>query len=183
MRFIMHIFLGFIIGGMYWQIGNDGSRALFNFGFCFTIIIAFLYIPMMPILLECKLLYILSWPTRKLIFFVISVPVQVQMVKREHFNRCYRVMPYYLSVIFAKFPIQLINSLMYLTMVKKFAKQNISTFTLKQTSFVFFQVYFLSGQPIESFRIFYFYIVAILTSLTSESFGIMIASRLSITVN
>lgn len=55
----MHIILGLVVGGIYWQIGNDGSKQLFNFGFCFTIIIAFLYIPMMPILLECKNLFFL----------------------------------------------------------------------------------------------------------------------------
>lgn len=54
LRFIMHIILGLVVGGIYWQIGNDGSKQLFNFGFCFTIIIAFLYIPMMPNLLECE---------------------------------------------------------------------------------------------------------------------------------
>lgn len=57
MRFYMHIFLGFVIGGLFYQMGNDATKTLFNFGFCFTIIIAFLYIPMMPVLLECKYLH------------------------------------------------------------------------------------------------------------------------------
>jgi hypothetical protein len=48
----MHIFLGFVIGGLFYQMGNDGTKTLFNFGFCFTVIIAFLYIPMMPVLIE-----------------------------------------------------------------------------------------------------------------------------------
>jgi hypothetical protein len=56
MRIYMHIFLGFVIGGLFWQMGNDATKTLFNFGFCFTIIIAFMYIPMMPVLLECEIL-------------------------------------------------------------------------------------------------------------------------------
>ena len=51
----MHIFLGIVIGGLFFQMGNDATKTVFNFGFCFTIIIAFMYIPMMPVLLECKI--------------------------------------------------------------------------------------------------------------------------------
>ena len=52
----MHIFLGLVIGGLFYQMGNDATKTLFNFGFCFTIVIAFMYIPMLPVLLECKLI-------------------------------------------------------------------------------------------------------------------------------
>lgn len=54
LRIYMHILLGFLIGSLFWDMGNDASKTLFNFGFCFTIMIFFMYIPMMPILLECK---------------------------------------------------------------------------------------------------------------------------------
>ena len=54
LRIFMHIFLGLVIGGLFWQMGNDATKTLFNFGFCFTIIITFMYIPMLPVLLECK---------------------------------------------------------------------------------------------------------------------------------
>lgn len=39
---------------MFYDMGNDGAKTMFNFGFCFTCIIFFLYIPMMPVLLQCK---------------------------------------------------------------------------------------------------------------------------------
>lgn len=55
LQIYMHLILGLVIGGLFHSMGNDASKTLFNFGFCFTIIIFFLYIPMMPILLECKL--------------------------------------------------------------------------------------------------------------------------------
>lgn len=38
----MHIFLGLVIGGLFYQMGNDATKTLFNFGFCFTVIIAFM---------------------------------------------------------------------------------------------------------------------------------------------
>lgn len=55
LKISLHIFLGFIIGGLFLDIGNDGSKTLFNFGFCFTCLIVFLYIPMLPVLLHCEL--------------------------------------------------------------------------------------------------------------------------------
>jgi hypothetical protein len=55
LKLSLHLALGIIIGGMFYDMGNDGSKTFFNFGFCFTCIIFFLYIPMMPVLLQCKI--------------------------------------------------------------------------------------------------------------------------------
>lgn len=54
LRIYMTLFLGLVVGGIYQGIGNDASKALFNFGFCFTVTIAFMYNPLMPVLLQCK---------------------------------------------------------------------------------------------------------------------------------
>ncbi|KAL7045267.1 hypothetical protein ACKWTF_002182 [Chironomus riparius] len=140
LRIIMHIFLGIVIGGLFYQMGNDATKTLFNFGFCFTIIIAFMYIPMLPVLLE--------------------FPIQVQVLKREYFNRWYRFLPYYFAITIAKFPVQFLTSVLYLTMV-----------------------YFITDQPVEWKRMLIFYFIALLTSMTSESFGLLVSSRLSIIVS
>lgn len=54
LKAVMFVFVSLIIGGMFFQMGNDGSKTIFNFGFCFVTIIVFLYIPMLPVLLHCK---------------------------------------------------------------------------------------------------------------------------------
>lgn len=54
LRIYMTLFLGVIVGSIYQGIGNDASKALFNFGFCFTVAIAFMYNPLMPVLLQCE---------------------------------------------------------------------------------------------------------------------------------
>lgn len=54
LKFYMNIILGLIVGSMYIGVGNDASKAYFNFGFIFTIIIAYLYLPIMPVLAQCK---------------------------------------------------------------------------------------------------------------------------------
>lgn len=72
----MHIFLGVVIGGLFWQMGNDATKTLFNFGFCFTIIITFMYIPMLPVLLECKLTFFvgkIGGSNDYCVFFIIIV--------------------------------------------------------------------------------------------------------------
>lgn len=56
LRFYMNICLGFLVGGIFLGVGNDASKALFNFGFVFTIVIGYLYLPLMPVLLQCKFL-------------------------------------------------------------------------------------------------------------------------------
>ncbi|XP_063701288.1 ATP-binding cassette subfamily G member 4-like [Culicoides brevitarsis] len=96
-KFYTHIFLGLLIGTLFFQMGNDASKTLYNFGFCFTIIIAFMYIPLMPILLE--------------------FPSEVKLLKREYFNQWYRLIPYYFSSMIAKMPIQLSLAVMYLTLL------------------------------------------------------------------
>lgn len=133
-RFFMHIFLGFVVGGLFYQMGNDATKTLFNFGFCFTIIIAFLYVSkkrgliLLPSrtrvlsdgtkFVNCFKNYRSQWcqcfsnvsRIVKVIFFrsfkkcayttrfnffcekfitkqIFLVPLQIEHLKREHFNR------------------------------------------------------------------------------------------------
>lgn len=86
--------------------------------------------------------------------------MEVQLLKREFFNRWYRLNPYYFALILAKLPLQFGLSLIYLTMI-----------------------YALTDQPLEVSRILMFVVIAMLIGLTSESFGMLVASRLSIVVS
>lgn len=54
LKFYMNIALALLVGSLYFGMGTSASKALFNFGFMFTIVIAYLYLPMMPVLLYCK---------------------------------------------------------------------------------------------------------------------------------
>lgn len=181
----MTLFLGLVVGGIYQGVGNDASKALFNFGFCFTVTIAFMYNPLMPVLLQCKLTpidtvddqsnvcrvhliaissFYFSFFLSALFFFFccrsIIVPTEVQLLKREHFNRWYRIGPYYLSMIASKLPIQIGLAIFYITMI-----------------------YTVSNQPLELNRMAMFYSISIMIALTSESLGVLIASRLSLIVS
>ncbi|XP_014485467.1 PREDICTED: ATP-binding cassette sub-family G member 1-like [Dinoponera quadriceps] len=54
LKIYLYVFLGFIIGGTFYDMGYDGSKSIYNLGFCFTTVLIFLYIPTLPILLWCK---------------------------------------------------------------------------------------------------------------------------------
>lgn len=54
LKICLHIFVGFIIGGLFVNIGNDGSKIIYNIGFCLACLIFLLYVPMLPILMHCK---------------------------------------------------------------------------------------------------------------------------------
>lgn len=51
----MNLYLALVVSGIYQGVGNDASKALINFGFCFTVAIAFMYNPMMPVLLTSNI--------------------------------------------------------------------------------------------------------------------------------
>lgn len=163
LRIYMTFFLGLVVGGIYQGIGNDASKALFNFGFCFTVTIAFMYNPLMPVLLQCKVALnqtALRSHFKSMYAFFSVVPSEVQLLKREHFNRWFRIGPFYLAMIMAKLPMQVILAIMYVTII-----------------------YVVSDQPLELHRMAMFYSISILIALTSESLGVLIASRLSLIVS
>lgn len=136
-KMILHVFLGLTIGGLFLKIGTDGSKTLFNFGFCFACLIVFLYIPMLPVLL--------------------SFPTQVQLVKREHFNRWYDISPYFCALTMSTIPAQIILAVIYLSIV-----------------------YLLSEQPLELYRVSMFFSTCIVCAFIGESMGFAIGSSLNI---
>ncbi|XP_043264536.1 ATP-binding cassette sub-family G member 1-like [Colletes gigas] len=115
----LHVFLGFIIGGLFLNVGNDGSKTLFNFGFCFACLILFLYVPMLPVLLQ--------------------FPSEVQLVKREYFNMWYNLSPYYCAFTLINIPVQVLVSSIYLSMVYVITGQPMELFRCT----MFFSVCFM----------------------------------------
>lgn len=137
LKIVLHIFLGITIGLLFLNIGHDGSKTLFNFGFCFISLIVFLYIPMLPVLLR--------------------FPNEVVILKREYFNRWYSLSSYYCAVSLSTVPVQVFLTLLYVVMV-----------------------YFITGQPLEMFRLNYFFIICIICAFIAETIGVSIASTLDV---
>ncbi|XP_017046239.1 ATP-binding cassette sub-family G member 4 [Drosophila ficusphila] len=137
LKFCMNIVLALLVGSLYFGMGTSASKALFNFGFMFTIVIAYLYLPMMPVLL----------------YF----PTEINLLKREYNNQWYRLSSYYAAMVCSKLPSMFILAVIYLSIV-----------------------YLMSSQPLEWFRFAMLFTIAFVTALTSDSFGLLISSRLSL---
>lgn len=93
-------------------------------------------------------------------FFFITVPTEVQLVKREYFNRWYGLKPYYAALVISRTPATIFFSLLYLMIA-----------------------YPITSQPMELDRIFMFCSTCILIALISESMGTVISSMLSVVVS
>ncbi|KNC20969.1 hypothetical protein FF38_09024 [Lucilia cuprina] len=108
LKFYMNICLGLLVGGIFLGVGNDATKALFNFGFAFTIVIGYLYLPLMPVLLQ--------------------FPTEMKLLKREYFNQWYGLSSYYLASITSKFPFMFILAFIYLSMVYVMSGQPLELF-------------------------------------------------------
>lgn len=51
---LVYLFVILLVGGIYYNMGFDGAKQLFNFGFCYVCIIVFMYVPLLPVLIRCK---------------------------------------------------------------------------------------------------------------------------------
>lgn len=96
------------------------------------------------------------WPVNP--FF--SVPSEVQLVKREYFNRWYGLKPYYAALVVSRTPATIFFSLIYISIT-----------------------YPLTSQPMELPRILMFTIICLVTALISESMGTVISATLSVVVS
>lgn len=137
-KLIMYTFIGLVVGGMFFQFGNDASMTIFNYGFIFITIIVFMYTPLMPVLLQ--------------------FPKEVQLLKREYFNRWYGLNAYFCALTCSQLPMQIILSSVYIAIT-----------------------YFLTNQPMEWDRGIKFSVVCLLVSLSSESMAYAISSQFNVT--
>ncbi|XP_037957708.1 ATP-binding cassette sub-family G member 4 [Teleopsis dalmanni] len=126
LKFYMNIVLALIVGGIYKGIGNDATKALFNFGFAFTVIIAYLYLPLMPVLLQ--------------------FPTEMKLIKREYFNRWYYLSSYYAAMVCSKIPFMFVLAVIYLSMVYWMSSQPLELFRF----LMLFLVAFLTAMTSDS---------------------------------
>ncbi|KZC04860.1 ATP-binding cassette sub-family G member 1 [Dufourea novaeangliae] len=82
-----------------------------------------------------------------------SVPQEMRILSREHFNRWYRLAPYYISMLLVEIPFQASCAATYLAVS-----------------------YWLTGQPVETPRILTFMVVSIAASLTAQAWGFFIGA-------
>ncbi|XP_066248286.1 ATP-binding cassette sub-family G member 1-like isoform X2 [Euwallacea similis] len=86
-----------------------------------------------------------------------TFPSELPILIREHFNKWYSLKSYYLAVTLADIPVQIVATLLY-----------------------GFFTYFLTRQPLETFRIISFLFMCVLISLVAQSFGLLIGACMDV---
>ncbi|CAG9859721.1 unnamed protein product [Phyllotreta striolata] len=102
-RILAHIFIGFLFGYLYRDVGNGANTILANYVYLYGTLLLTVYTGEMPVTL--------------------SFPLEMRILSREHFNRWYKLTPYLLSVILVEIPFQVICIWLYIAISYWFTDQ------------------------------------------------------------
>ncbi|RZC39728.1 ABC2 membrane and/or AAA 21 domain containing protein, partial [Asbolus verrucosus] len=137
-QFFNHLLLGFAIAGLYGATGNNAKHTftIFKYCICCNVFLMFTYM-MTPVLL---------------------FPLEVVLLKREHFNRWYSLKAFYSALFFSSLPLFITLGSMFIGIV-----------------------YFLTDQPKEVDRFLGFYLTCFAIALTAQGLGYLVGSVCRIT--
>lgn len=108
LRLFAHVLVGFLIGALYYDIGNDGAKVLSNLGFLFFNMLFLMYTSMT--------------------ITILSFPLEMPVLLKENFNRWYSLRSYYLAITISDIPFQAIFCFIYVTIVYYFTSQPMELF-------------------------------------------------------
>ncbi|KAK3927886.1 ATP-binding cassette sub-family G member 4 [Frankliniella fusca] len=137
MRLFVNIIVGVLLGILFWQSGDEGSRVLDNWNLLFTILIHHMMTTMM--------------------LTVLTFPTEMQILRKEHFNRWYSLKSYYMSINILELPVSIVCC---------------TTFTVI--------VYLMSAQPLEWVRFAVFLGISILVVLVAQTVGLLVGALFSV---
>lgn len=137
LRLFAHILVGCLIGALYWQIGNDGAKVLSNLGFLFFNMLFLMYTSMT--------------------ITILSFPLEMPVLLKEHFNRWYSLRSYYLAITVSDMPFQTVFCILYVTIV-----------------------YLMTAQPLEAFRFGMFLSACLLVSFVAQSVGLVVGAAMNV---
>lgn len=138
-RLFCHLLIGLIFGYLYMGSGYRANGVLANYVYLYGSLLLLVYTGKMAVTL--------------------AFPLEMQILTREHFNRWYRLAPYYISLLLVEIPFQAACAATYLIVT-----------------------YWLTGQPVETHRIISFMVVSIAASLTAQAWGFFIGATTPIKI-
>ncbi|OWR43521.1 putative ABC transporter [Danaus plexippus plexippus] len=135
---IHHVMCAVLVGICFFKTANDGAQMFNHLKMCVGLVIFFAYTQIMvPVLVY---------------------PQEVKLVKKEHFNGWYGLLPYYAALTVSKLPVQISLNMIFCT-----------------------TVFFMVGVPFTIPRFVMFCVIGNIISLVSEGIGMAIGSMFSVT--
>ncbi|CAH1370904.1 unnamed protein product [Tenebrio molitor] len=93
LRVLVNVFVGLMLGTLYWQAGRDGTKVLDNYNLLFSIL--------MHHMMSTMMLTILTFPN------------EMSILIKEHFNRWYSLKMYYASVTLIDIPVSVVCCVLF----------------------------------------------------------------------
>ncbi|CAK1601251.1 unnamed protein product [Parnassius mnemosyne] len=93
LKVLLHIVIGVLIGLMFEQAGNDGSKTVSNLGYLVISVAYLCYTSLMPA--------------------VLKFPLELAVLKKENFNNWYNLKTYYAAMLVTSIPLQICYSFVY----------------------------------------------------------------------
>jgi len=131
LRIGAHLAIGLIFGYLYSGVGAKADSVFANYVYLYGTTLFLVYTGKMAVTL--------------------SIPLEMNVLRREYFNRWYSLLPSFLAIILIEIPIQILCSLVYIIISYAFTEQ-----------------------PWEEYRIWLFIMTCVTVTLTAQACGFLI---------
>ncbi|KAL5278836.1 hypothetical protein ACFFRR_003454 [Megaselia abdita] len=136
LKFAMHIFCALTIGVIFGDSGSNATKVISNVGLFLVAVVYLWYTTIMP--------------------GVLRFPLEIEIIKKETFNRWYSIRTFYLATLITSTPVHILFSTTYALII-----------------------YFMTDQPFEVERFMKTVLVLIATTLAADGFGIILGGILN----
>lgn len=133
LRIGVNVFVALMLGCLFIKAGNEGSRVLDNYNLLFAILI--------------------HQGMTTMMLTVLTFPMELSILLKEHFNRWYSLKMYYASVTLLGIPISVVCCIIFTVLI-----------------------YLLSGQPLELSRFAMFFAISLLLDFVGQTMGLCVGA-------